>query len=95
MIGNLTVGARLHVDVCKTNRGCDGDEKRRVILCYDGDVLDWGGVIGFVPAFGLVRGCSPAADIRHLLLGHVCLCLSLRHSGCGCVHVSLVIGVDV
>ena len=43
MIGNMTVRAQLHVDVCKTSHGCEGDEQRRVILCYDGDVLDWGG----------------------------------------------------
>ena len=75
----MTVGARLHVDVCKTSRGCDGDEKRRVVLCYDEDVLDWGEVIGFIPAFGLVRGCSPVADSRCLLLRHVCPCLSLQY----------------
>ena len=78
MIGNMNVRARLHVDVCKTSRGCGGDEKRRVILCYNGDVLDWGEVIGFVPAFSLVRGCLPAVDICGLLLGHKCPYLSLR-----------------
>ena len=77
MIGNMTVGAQLHVDVCKTSCGCDGDEKRRIVLCYDEDILDWGEVIGFVPVFCLVRGCLPTVDTRRLLLGQVCPYLSL------------------
>ena len=29
MTGNMTVGARLGVDVCNASRGCEGSEKRR------------------------------------------------------------------
>ena len=72
----MTVGARLYVYVCKASCGHDGDEGK-MILYYFGDVLDGRKVIGLVPAFGLVQKCLPMADVRCLLLGHVCPCPGL------------------
>ena len=76
MIGNMTVGAQLCAYVCTASHGHDGDE-RKMILYYCGDILDGGKLIGLVPAFGLVKECSPAADICCLFLRHMCPCLGL------------------
>ena len=94
MVGNMTVGARLHVYVCKASHGC-GENKRKWFYITGGDILDGRRVIGLVLAFVLALMRSPVEDICCCLLGHVCPCLWLRDHGWDHVCYPLVIGVAV